>query len=161
MIGKFLHSLVGKFIKCAMNKQGYNREIALHNLNQMIAFYKRDDVVTTEEISDGFHTFKELYDTRKALTVALFNTCHHTYFADVHKSRKHHDGTYPFNDPNWFIVCAKSRCTDKVISFHYHIDDWDSFRIKETEKSIYPYDGHTTQDVIDRLLQFDVVNFSI
>jgi hypothetical protein len=49
-------------------------------------------------LSDGYHTYNELYDMRLALTVALFNTLNNLFhFSDndfiVCKSTNHSDGT--------------------------------------------------------------------
>jgi hypothetical protein len=38
------------------------------------------------------------------------------------------------------------------ITNHYKLEDWDAFRIPETEKALVEFDGHTTDDVITRLL---------
>ena len=104
-----------------------------------------------ENTSDGFHTFKELYDVRMSLNAALFNQWAKfdisTY--DVHKSWKHNDGELCFGG-GWFIVCAKTPFGQ--ISFHYPESEWEYFNIPEVEKAKYPFDGHTTKDVIARLL---------
>jgi hypothetical protein len=114
----------------------------------------------TENTSDGYHTFKELYEIRKAYNIALFNewgrkglvpnpngSYHHKYY--VHKSWKHHDGELCFGG-GWFIVVAV--LPTGQISNHYKAEDWDLFNIPETEKALFEFDGHTTQDVIDRLI---------
>lgn len=103
-----------------------------------------------EEISDGFHTFKELYDIRKAYNAALFNTWAKYGVYDVHKSTKHHDGEDCFGG-GWFIVVAI--LPSGQISNHYEMKDWDLFDIPEVEKAKFEFDGHTTQDVISRLLK--------
>lgn len=108
--------------------------------------------VFQKDVSDGFHTFQELYDIRLAYNAALFNTwanlsCHHNI--KIHKSYRHYDGSLCFCG-GWFIVCAE--LPDGVISNHYENIHWNKFRIKEVEKSTVPFDGHTTKDVIKRLL---------
>lgn len=37
------------------------------------------------------------------------------------------------------------------ITNHYHIKDWDFFYVRETERALCEYDGHTTSDVAERL----------
>jgi hypothetical protein len=114
----------------------------------------------TENTSDGYHTFKELYEIRKAYNVALFNEWgfqKETYWENiittpkynVHKSWKHHDGELCFGG-GWFIVVAV--LPTGQISNHYKAEDWDLFKIPETEKALFEFDGHTTQDVTDRLI---------
>ena len=108
----------------------------------------------TENTSDGYHTFKELYEFRKAYNVALFNQWGSILVDfklkyDVHKSWKHNDGDFCFGG-GWFIVVAV--LPTGQISNHYPATDWDLFKIPEVEKAKYPFDGHTGQDVINRLL---------
>ncbi|QOC56504.1 hypothetical protein SEA_PAELLA_185 [Arthrobacter phage Paella] len=110
----------------------------------------------TENTSDGYHTFKELYEFRLLLNAALFNSWASGYNYDrdrpyVCKSRLHSDGTIPFNDPNWFIVVAV--LTEGQISFHYEMKDWELFDIPEVP--LPPkYDGHTAADVAVRLRRY-------
>jgi len=109
------------------------------------------ETLVTENTSDGYHTFKELYDFRKAYNVALFNEwgSYDIPYYDVHKSWKHNDGEFCFGG-GWFIVVAV--LPTGQISNHYPASDWDLFKIPEVEKAMYPFDGHTGQDVINRLL---------
>ena len=122
------------------------------------------ETTITENTSDGYHTFKELYEIRKAYNVALFNEWGSQTIAEkkvggaiiktvgkylVHKSWKHHDGELCFGG-GWFIVVAV--LPTGQISNHYKAEDWDLFNIPEVEKAPFPFDGHTTQDVIDRLI---------
>jgi len=123
--------------------------------------------INTNLISDGFHTFGELYEARKVLNAALFNEWGRGYMNnqqdlkngwdvhqvqapkhDVHKSWKHHDGELCFGG-GWFIVVAILPAGQ--ISYHYEAKDWDLFRIPATEKTKYEFDGHTSADVLERL----------
>lgn len=124
---------------------------------------EREQNRITENTSDGYHTFKELYDFRKAYNVALFNEwsdrglvpnpdgSYHSKF-HVHKSWRHNDGELCFGG-GWFIVVAILP-TIGQISNHYEANDWDLFNIPETEKALFKFDGHTSQDVINRLLKY-------
>ena len=102
------------------------------------------------EISDGWHTFDDLYEFRKVYNALLFNEWAHQDMYKVHKSRKHNDGEYPFGNPKWFIVSALLP-GGKLISNHYHIDDWDLFNIDEVPQALFCYDGYTSADVLNRL----------
>lgn len=99
------------------------------------------------EVSDGYHTFDELYEFRKVYNAALFNDWAHQGKYNVHKSEKHHDGEQCFGG-GWFIVMAT--LPTGQISNHYEIDDWDLFNCTIKEKAD-EWDGHTAQDVVDRL----------
>ena len=103
------------------------------------------------EVSDGYHTFNELYEYRMLYNAALFNEFAKQGLYDVHKSRKHSDGKYPFGDSNWFIVMAE--LPTGQISNHYEMKDWGKFQIPEKEVA-NKWDGHSPRDVADRLISF-------
>ena len=103
------------------------------------------------EVSDGYHTFNELYEYRMLYNAALFNEFAKQGLYDVHKSRKHSDGEYPFGDSNWFIVMAE--LPTGQISNHYEMKDWDKFQIPEKELA-NKWDEHSPRDVADRLTRF-------
>ena len=103
------------------------------------------------EFSDGYHTFNELYDYRKAYNAAFFNELAKQGLYDVHKSRLHSDGNIPFDNDNWFIVMAE--LPTGQISNHYEIKDWDLFNIPEKEKA-NDWDGHSPKDVYERLVKY-------
>ncbi len=100
------------------------------------------------QISDGWHTFDDLYEFRKLYNAALFNEWAKMKLYDVHKSIRHNDGEYCFGG-GWFIVVAI--LPDGQISNHYKLEDWDLFKIPIVLKAKYPFDGHTEKDVIKRL----------
>lgn len=120
------------------------------------------------ELSDGYHTFNELYEFRKVYNAALFNEWAKDWYIrhkqikegrivpsnvvfveyDVHKSWKHHDGELCFGG-GWFIVSAM--LPTGLISNHYKAEDWELFKIPEVEKAKYEFDGHTSTDVLNRL----------
>lgn len=102
----------------------------------------------TNKISDGYHTFGELYEFRKLYNAALFNEWAKTGMYNVHKSWHHNDGEKCFGG-GWFIVVAV--LPTGQISNHYEKKDWDLFKIPESEKAKYEFDGHSGSDVLDRL----------
>ena len=103
------------------------------------------------EVSDGYHTFNELYEYRMLYNAALFNEFAKQGLYDVHKSRKHSDGKYPFGDSNWFIVMAE--LPTGQISNHYEMKDWDKFQIPEKPLA-NKWDEHSPRDVAERLTSF-------
>ena len=98
--------------------------------------------------SDGYHTFNELYDFRKAYNAAFFNELHANNKCSVHKSWRHHDNELCFGG-GWFIVVAVLHTGQ--ISNHYEAKDWGLFAIPEAEKALVEFDGHTGKDVVERL----------
>jgi|SRR3990172_731032 len=110
------------------------------------------EVTGDGEISDGHHTFQELYRYRLLYNAALFNEWARLGLYDVHKSRYHHDGTIPFDDVRRFIVVAE--LPTGQISNHYKITtDWVLFNIP-IRNLPNVYDGHTPTVVAERLREF-------
>ena len=105
----------------------------------------------TGEVSDGYHTFNELYEYRLLYNASMFNELAKQGLYDVHKSKRHSDGEIPFSDSNWFIVMAE--LPTGQISNHYPMKDWDLFQIPEKEKA-NKWDGHTPKDVAERIRKF-------
>lgn len=114
-------------------------------LNEQIKGMKEADLINTKEISDGYHTFDELYHHRAMLFAVICNT----YKDKAWKSKQHHDGTM-FGEPNeMFIVGVET--PEGQYSYHYHVDKyWDIYEVKELEYAP-EWDGHKPED-ITRLL---------
>jgi hypothetical protein len=123
-------------------------------------------------ISDGFHSFNELYEFRKLYNALLFNewakNCKVNYEwvkndsnlltqkvksteykYDIHKSIRHNNGELCFGG-GWFVVVAI--LPSGQITNHYEMKDWDLFNIPEVEKAKYEFDGHSSKDVLERML---------
>lgn len=98
--------------------------------------------LSLKEISDGWHTFEELYYHR----MILFLTIQKANKNISWKSKKHHDGTM-FEDS--FIVGIET--PEGQYTYHYNLKYWDLFEeIKELNYAP-EYDGHKPKD-ITRLL---------
>jgi hypothetical protein len=94
------------------------------------------------EISDGYHTFNELYAHRHALFAALAKS-----HPDLSwRSRLHHDGE---EWPGWFI--AGMRLPSGDISYHLPSDHWDALEGVPILDRGVEWDGHTPGDVVTRL----------
>ena len=101
-------------------------------------------------MSDGYHTFNELYEFRKLYNAHLFNEWAEQGKYEVHKSLRHNNGSRCFDEGGYFIVVAM--LSDGQISNHYPIEpDWSLFKIPEEPRAKYKFDGHTSIDVLDRL----------
>lgn len=108
----------------------------------------------TNKISDGYHTFEELYEFRKVYNAALFNEWakqNNQYtdlpIHDVHKSWKHNDGELCFGG-GWFIVVAI--LPTGQISNHYEAKDWDLFKVPEVAYKLNPNINYETRKRISR-----------
>ena len=118
----------------------------------------KEGKINMGEVSDGYHTFNELYDYRALYNAAFFNSLavyvenmgYWDVDYDVHKSKKHSDGEECFGG-GWFVVMAE--LPTGQISNHYPMKDWDLFHIPEKEKA-NKWDGHTSKDVAERIREF-------
>lgn len=98
-------------------------------------------------VSDGYHTFNELYYYRMLYNAAFFNLLPKEW---VHKSKRHHTGEECFGG-GWFIVMAN--LPTGQISNHYELKDWDLFKVPEKEFAD-EWDGHTPQETAERLRKY-------
>ncbi|MFN9116042.1 MAG: hypothetical protein ACK5XN_38845 [Bacteroidota bacterium] len=110
-------------------------------------------------IADLQKHINELYDFRMAYHALLVNEWAKQGLYDVHKSYYHHDGQLPFDDENYFIVVAM--LPTGQISNHYHKDYWGLFRCDEAHFARYSWDGHTSKDVITRLIDLNLQHFTL
>lgn len=90
-------------------------------------------------LSDGYHTFDELYYHR----MMLFSIICNTYNDKAWKSWKHSDGDNPMYD-NMFIVGITTPEGD--YSYHYDSEYWDKFQVKELDRAP-KWDGHIPEDI--------------
>ena len=112
---------------------GQEQERRVEQLNNFIGQldYKGD-------ISDGSHTFDELYYHRMILFSIICNSNKERSW----KSKLHDDGTM-FDD--YFIVGIET--PEGQFTYHYHMDHWDKFDVKELDRAP-AWDGHEASDVI-------------
>lgn len=103
-----------------------------------------------DDTSDGFHTVGELYHHRMLLTAGLFGLMPLLSGFHPHKSWRHSDGELCFGG-DWFIVVAQ--LPTGQISYHYPAEHWDLFRVADLYLPA-PYDGHSPQDVVDRMTKW-------
>ena len=94
------------------------------------------------KVSDGYHTFEELY-LHRCLLFANFVLCHReiSFKTKLNDRGEQWDG--------WFI-CGMDT---KYGQITYHLPDnyWDLLpKVAEQERN-YGYDGHTSEDVANRL----------
>lgn len=95
------------------------------------------------QLSDGYHTFAELYEHRHALFIAL---CRRLDLC-AWRSRQHADGT---SFPGWFIM-GLYRAPGEQITYHLPERLWDRTHFVETLDHAPEWDGHTSAEVVRRL----------
>ncbi len=108
-----------------------NNELKLKNIHNIM----EDDI---GRISDGYHTFDELYFHR----MILFSIICKIYHDKAWKSKMHEDGSMFYN---YFIIGVDT--PEGQYSYHYSLSYWDYFDgIIELEKAP-KWDGHKSEDI--------------
>ncbi len=102
------------------------------------------------EVSDGYHTFDELYRYRMLLQAAWLNDYYQNY-GDVIKSWRHSDGELCFGKEDYFVVVVQ--LPTGQVSNHYKGEYWDLFNVTDAEYAP-EYDGHTPQEAADRIERY-------
>jgi len=97
------------------------------------------------DISDGYHTFDELYEHRVALFIALSKKC--SKDISVWRSKLHSDGSKYWG---WFIIGIDKR-KGRQITYHLPEEKWEETNFAEELEKAPEYDGHTPEDVLERL----------
>lgn len=136
--------------KCASHKPKYYGDARNPHVNP-------DYAATLSCDCDGYHTFTELYDHRITLFIALarkiqLNDDLTEAYGDsrVWRSKRHSDGELCFGTGTQFVLGI---CTDECeqITYHVPIERWDETGFAETLKKAPEFDGHTSDDVLERL----------
>lgn len=98
--------------------------------------------VNKGEISDGYHTFNELYEHRHALfCYAIRNGA----FANTYAVLDHYEG--------WDLLVARTKDDDRQVSYHIPVSHRNLWRSYAPIKERSDWDGHTSNDVVNRLNQ--------
>lgn len=94
------------------------------------------------DVSDGYHTFNEMYHHRAVLFSVICNILSDKAW----KSKLHHDGSMY---DGMFIVGIET--SHGQATYHYDIDPyWDMFHVEELEKAP-EWDGHTPEHALERI----------
>ncbi len=112
--------------------------------------------IVNDDISDGYHTFDELYDHRNMLWISLALMMDDRSDFKVEWVREHFAG--------WDLIVVEdySRQTQEMPYEHkqlsYHVPaklrPLYEARLKEIAAMDHKFDGHTSQDVLARLEKF-------
>lgn len=100
--------------------------------------------ISTKNISDGYHTFEELYYQRTILLSIICNTNPNISW----KSKKHFDEE---NDPMFegcFIIGINTPTGEAT--YHIKLKYWEMFDVPEIEHAP-KYDGYSSDEVLKRL----------
>ena len=109
------------------------------NYNLMGQLDKINADIKSGELSDGYHTFNDLYCQRMFLFAIIVNQNKELAW----KSLKHEDGELCFGG-DWFIVGIDT--PRGSYTYHYETNYWSLFDCQELEVAKH-WDGHTSKDV--------------
>ncbi len=100
-------------------------------------------------VSDGYHTFGELYEHRAILYIALLRRLFGDmeYRVSIWKSKRHSDGS---QWDGWFLLGTG---TIKGTQITYHLPEkyWDDCDFASEVNEAPEFDGHTSDDVLERI----------
>ena len=103
-----------------------------------------------EKVSDGYHDFGELYQHRIALFLALCRALGGGWKSQVHTDGSAYDG--------WFIagVTLPVEGIARTVAITYHLPQryWDQAQHLRTLDRAPAWDGHTSAEVVRRLLRY-------
>jgi len=100
------------------------------------------------DTSDGHHTFRELYEHRRALTAVLAAAA--ATDNESWRSRRHHPDDDPMFEGGYFIVGIE--LPTGTITYHYKLKHWDDFAAVPERPHAPKWDGASPDDTITRLL---------
>lgn len=100
------------------------------------------------EVSDGFHTFEELYDHRRALTAALAAAA--ATAGESWRSKAHHPEDSPMFE-DYFVVGIE--LPTGAITYHYKLSHWDDFAGVPELEYAPKWDGAAPGDTVTRLFE--------
>lgn len=100
------------------------------------------------DVSDGYHTFTELYEHRITLFIALCKVWKiDNDYNGIWRSKFHSDGS---SFEGWFIL-GIGKEKGEQITYHLPNIKWDEVSFAETLANAPEFDGHTPADVLERL----------
>lgn len=110
----------------------------------------------TNLISDGYHSFGELYEHRCTLWVALCNAYDaacataHDYAVCKHpvwRTQKHSDGS---SWDGWFLL-GMGTTPGEQMTYHLPMKYWDRCHFADDREKAPEWDGHTSEQVLQRI----------
>lgn len=163
---KLLDSYLCKYDGCGniifKSSNGYEEHWEYDGYGRLVKYEKVLDISTTPniieipetgigDVSDGYHTFNELYHHRAILFSVICNSMSHkAWKSKLHDTGDMYDGMFIVG-----IETPKGQAT-----YHYDIDPyWELFRVKELDRAP-KWDGHTPEDAIKRIeeLSYEYIN---
>lgn len=113
-----------------------------------------DSLETAEkqQLSDGSHTFEELYDHRCILYISLCNLIKDRSEFNVTKAILHGDG-FSYDGMFLLVIINESLPSQPQISYHIPMKYWE---LAKCDAAMFApdYDGHTSSQTLQRLIEW-------
>lgn len=121
-----------------------NKETMIHlrDINEMVEQLSSEE---KQQVSDGYHTFAELYEHR----IILYITLCRELPVECWKSKVHSDGSVW---DGWFLLGINKKAGEQI-TYHLPVKYWNECWFAETLDKAPEFDGHTSQDVLKRLME--------
>jgi hypothetical protein len=119
-------------------------------VNKFIKSSSSAKVIDTNMLSDGYHTFGELYEHRIVLFMILCRTfsLQHKEDHEVWMTKTHSDGSVW---DGWFVL-GILRAPGAQMTYHLPMEKWDECSEFAVVRDMAPeFDGHTSDDVLKRV----------
>jgi len=103
------------------------------------------------KVSDGYHSFSELYDHRIQLWIKVCEFLSSPTDANsptVWRTLKHSDGS---SYDGWFVLGSCRKDGSNQITYHLPISKWNECSFADTLDKAPKWDGHTSANVLSRL----------
>lgn len=119
-------------------------KITVKGINDLI----EDSGINKDNISDGSHTFSELYKHRSILYVTLCKLLAKENNYYIWRSKKHSDGGDSYEG---YFVLGIGKDKGEQITYHILNKYWKDTNFAQTLDKAPDYDEHTSEDVLKRL----------
>lgn len=100
----------------------------------------------TNRISDGYHTFEELYEHRIVLYIALVKQLLNQGRGDIWKTQVHSDGSVW---DGWFLLGIGYKPGEQI-TYHLPMRFYDDIPVVQIHQAP-EFDGHSSSDVLERI----------
>lgn len=96
---------------------------------------------------DGYHTWDELYEHRIWLWIKFCETLRNEFSSRVWRSKLHDDGS---SFEGWFVL-GLGKGMGTQMTYHLPLIVWEATNFAETLEKAPEFDGHTSDDVLERI----------
>jgi hypothetical protein len=106
-----------------------------------------------KNVSDGYHTFEDLYAHRRALTAGLMRLATTIWGGGltVWRSKEHHPEDGPMFEGSFIVGVELPTGT---FTYHYNLEDWDDFPEVPVLPHAPKWDGAASDETVTRLLEY-------